>query len=156
MKKRDLVIMWLLGVITLGIYSFCATLSILKGFYTLSGNEQVFKKRMSQWLVMYIALIVSIISTIALAVGQYGFFSFISSVIMFMILIMMITMMVAEFALVAKVSNDYGVKTRLGYMYIVPCLAYNNFNILALVLQTKLNKVLDEKTDSDYANKITQ
>ncbi len=156
MKKRDLVMMLIFGLLTFGIYNFFATLSILKSFYTLSGNPQAFGKRMGQWGVMYLALIVSFITTIGLTINQYGFFGFIASVVMFMILMMMIMMFVAEFAVVTKVANDFGVKTRPAYMYIFPCIAYNNFVIVSIVLQTKLNRVLDEKTDGDYANKLAQ
>ncbi len=156
MKKRDLVVMWLFGLLTLGIYSFFATLSILKGFYKLSNNEQAFKKRMAQWGIMYLGLIVSFIATIALAYYGYGFFGFIASVGLFMILMMMIMMCVAEFAVVTKVANDNGVKTRQSYMYIVPCLAYNNFVIISLVLQTKLNKILEEKAGSEIVDKVTE
>ncbi len=156
MKKRSLVTMWLFGLITLGIYSFFATLSILKGFYKLNGTEEAFRKRMNLWGLMYFSFIAAFIATIAFGINGYGFLGFAAGVVVFMILMTMITMFVQEFAVVAKVSNDFGIKTGIGYMYIVPCLAYNNFIVISLVLQNKLSKVLDEKTDTEYAEKLAQ
>ncbi len=159
-EKKDLWLVFLLGLITCGIYNIVVAISALKSIYKIKGDEEAFGNRIIIWIIYYSAYFVFTIginvvqivavflsadsassdtagSIIALTSGLGIMFISIAIPIIAMVLYYQ------EFEVLTQVSNNYGIKTTPGYKMACILLGAASIQIASLVLQARLNKLID-------------
>lgn len=144
-KKRNLWVMVLFGILTFGIYNLVVVLRLLKSYYSLEGSGKVgYSARMSLWSFYYLTYMGSIMfMVLTVRDGQAGLLTFIAACLIMFVMLSGIMLLVGEFETITGVSNKVGLRTSEAYRYIIPCLAYGNITIVSLVMQSRMNTLID-------------
>ncbi len=158
-EKKDLWLVFLLGLITCGIYNMVVAITALKRIYKINGNEQGFNKRIVIWIfyyasyyilfiAMYIFVIVGTLMLESATFEEAGFIlaglgSVVWMISWLAIPIIGLILYYQEFNVLTEVSNKNGIKTTPGYKIAVILLGAANAVTASLILQARLNKLLD-------------
>ncbi len=158
-EKKDLWLVFLLGLITCGIYNMVIAITALKRIYKINGNEQGFNKRIVMWIIyyssyyvlffaMYIFVIVGALMTESNALENAGYaliaFSTVAWFVVWLAIpIIGLILYYQEFNVLTIVSNKHGIKTTPGYKIAAVLLGAANPMTASLIFKARLNKLLD-------------
>ncbi len=158
-EKKDLWLVFLLGIFTCGIYNIVVAVTALKSIYKLNGDERAFEKRIVYWILYYAGYYILLIAYyvtqftgtvmaevnnfdstgLAVMLGTMG----VIWIVWLLFPIISLFLYYHEFGVLTDASNKFGIKTTQGYKMAVVLLGAANVAVASLILQARLNKLVD-------------